>query len=280
MRRHGIRLARAAEEIAGAIGIQDREGMGDGVALDVMAANVEKPRHAVGQRDRRRRIAAIGQSLAQTGELGLVGFAGMIQRIGLEGRARRGGAVVPDAVHEVGDRGQGDALGGQLGAELGDLVDAMEPRIKADLAALGQMFDQPIGKAHLGPIDRRERLERHLRADLQPVAAIDENARDLWQDNAKARRAGKPRKPRQPRVTGSDILALVRVGAGHNEANQPFRGDLGAKRGKTGRTLIGRRGGFERLEHDDPLKFFPRFCPSCRRNASVEFEVRQTVEPW
>ena len=91
-----------------------------------------------------------------------------------------------------------------------------------------------------------------LGLDLRAVAPVDEHARDVLQRDAEARRTGEARQPRQPIVTGGHVFALVRVGAGHEEASQPFSDHRLAQGGEAGRALFRAGGVLEGLEHGRP----------------------------
>src|SRR3546814_13474135 len=76
--------------------------------------------------------------------------------------------------------------------------------------------------------------------DLQGVAAVDEDGGFLQQDAGKAGRALEAGEPGQPLGCGRDVLALVLVAAGDQEALDAAAGEVAAEGGKAvGRTSSG-----------------------------------------
>src|SRR3546814_12158944 len=68
--------------------------------------------------------------------------------------------------------------------------------------------------------------------DLQGVAAVDEDGGFLQQDAGKAGRALEAGEPGQPLGCGRDVLALVLVAAGYQEALDAAPGEFPAEGGK------------------------------------------------
>ncbi len=125
----------------------------------------------------------------------------------------------------------------QLAAGLGrgalqrlDLVGGMEPGVVAQLAALGQVLGDPGIRRLLDQVAVGVELLVHLLAHLDGVAAIDEDRRLAGQDDREAGRAAEAGDPGQPFGPGRDILALMLVGAGHDEAGQAPPAQLGPQR--------------------------------------------------
>ncbi len=95
-------------------------------------------------------------------------------------RPRRLGLVGPDRVDRIAaDGDQLGALVGQRLARLGHPVLGVQPGIVADPAAVGRMDLEPVGDAGLGHRLVAPVLAVDLVADLQRVAAVDEDRRFL-----------------------------------------------------------------------------------------------------
>ena len=97
---------------------------------------------------------------------------------------------------------------------------------------------QPGTKPGLGPVHRGKHIG-HLFADLKPVAAIDEHARDVLRDGHETGRAGKAGQPGQPFIRRGDVFALMPVGARHEEGVQTVPCHFGAQGGEAWRALFG-----------------------------------------
>ena len=104
----------------------------------------------------------------------------------------------------------------RLGERL-DVLRRVQPGVEADAAAAGQRLDQPVRGLVLGMAPDLEGVEVDLAAHLQPVAAVDEDRRPVAGDDREPGRAGEAGQPGQPLVARRHVLALVRVGARHQE---------------------------------------------------------------
>ena len=89
-----------------------------------------------------------------------------------------------------------------------------------------------------------------LVADLQRVAAVDEDRRFLRQHHRRAGRALEAGQPGQPLGVGADIFAHMLVGQRHDEAVEPVGLQLLAQRGEAVR--IGGHYAFSRMASIDP----------------------------
>lgn len=89
--------------------------------------------------------------------------------------ARRGWAILPDAVDEIPCLYQRHAGSLQPFLDFANLAGCMEPWIEGDLAAVRHLFGQPVAGFDLGPGNRGEMRQVHLRLDLRPVTSVDEN---------------------------------------------------------------------------------------------------------
>src|SRR5262249_29471247 len=74
--------------------------------------------------------------------------------------------------------------------------------------------------------DRR----RALLPDLERVAPVHEDRRPVGEDRGQSRRPREPGQPGQPLGVRRNVLALVLVGAWHQEAGEPVPLQLGAER--------------------------------------------------
>ncbi len=245
----GVEFRVIGKKLHRAIVEEHREGLHHRVAGNVGAANVEKPADRVRQGEDGGRDIVVAQRFGQTGAFLCCRFACEFRRVNAGRFGGRGRAVVPDAVHEVLALDQRDAGAFQPLADFRDLGFGMQPRIEADLGACVCVVLEPVGGFHLGPVHRREMAERDLGAHLHPVAAIDEDARDLGQGDAEACRSGEARQPPQPRIAGRDVLSLMRIGAGNDEAVEPRCGHGFAQRRQPGRAQFGARLHREILKH-------------------------------
>ena len=135
-------------------------------------------------------------------------------------------------ISSIGLRSTAHQLGAAAGQRLLGLlhpVARVQPRVVADARALGRMVLQPLGGAGFGhrlvaPFGRADLL-----ADLQRVAAVDEDRGFLGQDDGRAGRALEPGQPGQPLGVASDIFAHMLVGQRHDEAVERIGLELLAK---------------------------------------------------
>ena len=111
-------------------------------------------------------------------------------------------------------------------------VDRHQPGIEAELAALGQVLGDPRLGRFLGDLVRHEGVGIDLGAHRQCVAAVDEDRRAIGQHDGKAGRAAEAGEPREPLRAPRHVLALMLVGARHDEAVEAALPELGAQRGQ------------------------------------------------
>ena len=89
-------------------------------------------------------------------------------------------------------------------------------------------------------VSMTHRLEHgtvHLLADLQRVAAVDEDRRLVGEHDGRAGRAGEAGQPGEPLGRFRHIFALVLVGARHDEAVERQLLQLGAEQRRRARRL-------------------------------------------
>lgn len=258
-------LGRVDVEIEPGVVVQDGEALHDGVADDVRAAPVHQPGEAVGQCDHRGRAALAAQFGGQVGAL--VGAASARQRQRMGPHPARGGGwlVGPDRVQRVAFQGlEGDPAARQPGLDLADLVRGMQPGVETDHRVGGGVRLQPVGGLRRRPVDRRERLQRDLVADLQRIATVDEHPGDVRQHDAEPGRAGEAGQPFEPCVPRADVFALMRIRARHHEAVEPPRRQFLPEPRQTRRAIRGAGRGGEGLKHDGFPRVSIRWRP-CRR---------------
>ena len=114
-------------------------------------------------------------------------------------------------------------------------VDRLQPRIEAELAALGEVGGDPGVGRLLGNLVRHEGLGIDLAAHGQGVAAVDEDRGLVGQHDRQARRAAEAGEPAQPLRAARHVLALVLVGARHDEAVEAALLQFGAQGGQARR---------------------------------------------
>ena len=78
-----------------------------------------------------------------------------------------------------------------------------------------------------------EQRHRGLVTDLEGVAAVDPEARPVGEDDGEPGRAREAGEPGEALGVGGDVLALVLVGPGHDEAGETLTRELGAEQGET-----------------------------------------------
>src|SRR3546814_17322788 len=119
----------------------------------------------------------------------------------------------------------------------------MQPGVVGKALARLQARLQPGCQGLIGHVARREKRGVDLLDDLQGVAAVDEDGGFLQQDAGKAGRALEAGEPGQPLGCGRDVLALVLVAAGYQEALDAAPGEFPAE-------VIGSAAGRERVCQD------------------------------
>ena len=129
------------------------------------------------------------------------------------------GPVGPDLVDRVAiDRDQFGAPACERFLRLLHPVARVKPGIIADASAFWRMLLEPLRGARLGdrlvaPFGRGDLL-----ANLQRVAAVDEDRRFLGKDHSRTRRALEARQPGETLGIASDIFAHMLVGQRNDEA--------------------------------------------------------------
>ena len=78
-----------------------------------------------------------------------------------------------------------------------------------------------------------EQRHRGLVTDLEGVAAVDPEAGPVGEDDGEPGRAREAGEPGEALGVGRDVLALVLVGPGHDEAGETLTRELGAEQGET-----------------------------------------------
>ena len=141
--------------------------------------------------------------------------------------------VAPHGVDGIGIDRHEVAAGALAGAgEAVVAVDGHQPGIEAELAALGQVLGDPRLGRFLGDLVRHEGVGIDLGAHRQRVAAVDEDRRAIGQHDGEAGRAAEAGEPREPLRAPRHVLALMLVGARHDEAVEAALPELGAQRGQ------------------------------------------------
>ena len=276
-------LGRIHEQLRLAARMGNGEGQHRGRVRQVGTADIEQPRDGFGAGEHDGILACVLQGLAETGDLVRARRAGELDGMGHHGTPRRLRPILPERVDRVVLRGgELDPLLVQLAGKLLDRRDRMQPGIVADTGAFARVGDQPVRELFAGHLLDLEYRAVRLLSGLHRVAAIDEEGGLLCQHRRHARRAGKACEPEQPLGTLGDVLALMRVGLGHDEAGkaQPFQ--LLAQQCDA-RLADGRVGDvIEALEHG-VLAGCTRvpICPSgaCARGDSIHTALVGWVEP-
>ena len=238
---------------------------GRGRADHVAAADVEQPGDRGGRGEHRRLGPVAGEQGAQPGALGPRGFAGIVQRMGDDRRARLGRPRrAPGHVQGIGVGGfqRRAGLGGGL-AQAREGVGAVQARIVADRPAGPGRFPQIGRHAALDEIAELEDAAVHLVAHLQGIAPIDEDRRRVLEDHRRPGRAGEPRGPGQAVVGGGQVLVLVFVLMGDEEAVQALVGHGFADQGR----VLAPEGGIGRII--EGLAHGAGFRPPPRRRTRV-----------
>ena len=199
-------------------------------AIDIGAAHVEQPRHAIERGDHGCVGAIVAQPLRQHRALFGDALPGMGIGMGHRQRRRRRRPVLPHGIDGIAVHGhQARALGFQcLGHAIGPGL-GMQPGIIADTGAARRMLTQPGRRAGL-----RHRLvfiepAVHLLAHLDGIAPIDEDRRAILEHHCRAGRSAKTGEPAQPLGIAADIFAHVLVGNRDDKAVQPASPQLGAQ---------------------------------------------------
>ena len=229
----GVGLGRVGEELDPGVGVEDGEGERHRRAGDVRAADVEEPGDRVGQRQHRRREVARDEA---AGELGALVGRGC-------GRRARPGAARSAAAGGGGWSGQARSTrfatrtrpicrGPSASLSASISLRGVQPGVEAER---GRRRAAPRASQSAGLSSGMRRTSKAAAstwsADLQPVAAVDEDRRrGRAVTSAMPGRAGEAGQPGQPLVARRHVLALVRVGARHQEGVDAGLGHRRAQR--------------------------------------------------
>ncbi len=169
---------------------------------------------------------------AQPRKLRLGGLAAKPQRPRGDGTVRRTRPVGPQIVDRVGlDRCEfGAQPSAKLREALNEIVGVI-PGIEAEPIAWTKVFLQPVLRRFLAGGAAVKDAAIGLRGRLNRVAAVDEQGGFVLQDDRKAGRAGKARRPEEPLLVGRQIFILVPIGARNDETGKPLRGEACAQSG-------------------------------------------------
>ena len=216
---------------------------------DVGAADVEGPGHRVRIRQHQR-IDAEPRDL-EPDPLELFGFrlAGKLRAVNGDRAERRRRALGPHGIERVAvDR---DQLRAGLGAGRGQPLGcrrSVQPRIKSEAVAGGEMLRQPVFRRRIDQRLDAPGLAIDLLGGLQRVAAVDEHRGLLRQHDGHSGRSGETGQPGQPLFGGRDIFVLLLIGAGNHESGQLAPRQFLAKRRQPRRQRDAAFGLFECLE--------------------------------
>src|SRR6056297_3544755 len=138
----------------------------------------------------------------------------------------------------------------------------MQPGIEPEPRAFAETVGDPVAGLRLRPGHGGEMGGIDLGADLNGVAAVDEDAGFPGKDYGKARRSGEAREPGEPVVAGGHVFALVGVGTRDHEGIEADLRHLLAESREAGGAVLRRRGRLEVLEAHEA-----RFMPITRARA-------------
>ena len=212
---------------------------------DVGAADVEGPGDRIGLG--RTAASAFFSAIAACSRAILSRASSPASSTGWSVTAPSGGAGRSVQMWSIGLPETGDQrrLGGAADlVEAADLGRRHQPRVVADAVAGLQPCLQPLRRRRLDQMLEREGgLASTSAAGLDRVAAVDEDRRFVGQHDRRAGRAGESGEPGEALRRGRQVLALVLVGMGHDEAGEPdafqFRAEL--------RQSVARRGLLPRM---------------------------------
>ena len=243
------KLAVVDEHNGAAVLRHQRVGQGQRRVRDVGAADVEGPGHRVAVRQHQRIDAQFGDLQPDALELLGLDLAGKLRAVNGDRADRRGGALGPDRIERVAvHRDQIRAgLGAGRGQPLG-CCRSVQPRVKTEAVAGGQMLRQPMFRRRIGQRLDMPGLAVDLLGGLQGVAAIDEHGGFPGQNRRHAGRAGEAGEPGQPLFRRRHIFILLLIGAGNHESGQFAPCQLFAEGGQPGGQRHAAFGLFECLE--------------------------------
>jgi hypothetical protein len=114
----------------------------------------------------------------------------------------------------------------------------MQPRVVAETGVGWQVGRNPVRRRVVGQVLRLEQGPVGLIANLQRIAPIDEDRRLVGQYHRQAGRSGETGQPGQPLRAPGYILALMLVGARHQETVELPTLELGPQGRQPRLTLV------------------------------------------
>jgi hypothetical protein len=229
----GPELLGRDEELDAAVAVEDREGERQRRVLDVAAADVEEPGDRIGRAQHRGVEPVPGERGGDAGALGRGVLAGEGAIVRHHRRQRRRRAVGPDRVERVAvepDEAPARLLGG--GAQALELGQGVQPRVVGERLAGPEIGRDPARRRRLGEMAMLEHGPVDLVGRLQRVAPVDEDRRPLGKNDGRPRGAGEAGQPSEALRRLRHILALVLVGARHDEAVETPCGERPAQGGQ------------------------------------------------
>ena len=233
-------LAAIHVEIDMAVAVQQSEAERERRARHVAAAHIQQPGDRIGL-GQQRHVGALGGDATRRSACAALRCS---RRRTPPGAAARARAARPDD-RAIRRRRDCDSTGTKLPPALAQArakrswpSTVCSHGIEAELAALRQVFGDPGVRRLLGNLVRHEGLDVDLRAHRQRVAAVDEDRSPVGQHDGEAGRAGEAGQPGQALRVTCHVLALVLIGARHDEAVQAAPLQFGAQRRQP---LAGRR---------------------------------------
>ena len=213
-----------------------------GRVLDVAAPDVEQPGDGIehGEKDG---VGLLGRERGlHVADLFLRRAPGIFDAVGNDRRRGRLRPILPDRVDEIGfDRDELDArLGERLGQPI-DFLDGVQRRVVADRAASAELLGDPVRGLGLRRLQHLEQRRVGLGARLEDVTPVNEQRRVFVEHHRRPGRAGEAREPGEALELGGEILVLVLVAVGDEQALELSRlqlaleglDTLGARPGRT-----------------------------------------------
>jgi hypothetical protein len=211
-------LASVDEDGRAALAWDQREAERERRVRDVGAANVEGPGECVRVRDDERVVAAVGDLLADPGQLVLGRLAGMGDVVQDNGAAWWLRPVGPGRIDRiVVQRDEAGARGRAGFSQPLGTVDGVQPRVITKPRARREIGLDPAFRRGLDQVGDREQTGVDLRRGLQGVAAVNEQDRAVGQHDRGAGGAGEARQPSQSLLGRRDIFILMAIGARKDE---------------------------------------------------------------
>ncbi len=200
------------------------KGQCHGIVRDVAAADVEQPGNRVRQRKHRRVLIILPQHGLHVGDLVGSRPTRVLQWMRDHPvRRRRRAVLAPDLVDKIArGRLQLDLTLREVAAPRFDFVEGMQPGIEANARCLAELAQEPLAHAVARQLRKLEEFAIDFRPGLHRVAPVHEQCCRLARDDREACRAREAGQPAQPFGRGRHILALVLVGAGHDQGVEPL----------------------------------------------------------